>query len=619
VNVADDSSPRGDAAGEAAVLWRFGGAAFDETTQQLTVDGAAVATDRRPLQLLGLLLNHAGEVVTKDEIFAELWPDRIVTEASLTKCVTRLRQAVHDDDQTIIRTVHGYGYRFAAAVTAETVRPSLRTLPAAFAFKPGDAVPLRPNWTLLRRLGTGGFGDAWLAEQTKTQECRVFKFGQDGIRLAALRREIALLRLLRNALGDRDDFVHVLDWNLAEPPAFIEIEWSSEGNLAEWFERSGGSTSIGLEERIGLAAQIADALAAAHSVGVLHKDLKPANILVHLDAEGRPKIRLSDFGSGRAIDPSRLGAFGITPFPTEPAGEDVQETSSGTLFYRSPELIAGGVPTVQADIYSLGVILYQLAVGDLAKPMAPGWEHGIADELLREDIGAAAAGDPARRLADAAEIARRLRTRDARRAVLEAERAAQAESERTRRALDLARARRVPLIALFTALVAGLGISTWLYLRAEAAGRVARDEAARARTVTDFLTDDLLSAANPFLAADPNIKVKDLLSSAAASLDHRFRPDSLDRAAIELAIGSADDGLSESGRALPLLRSALATRKKLLGDGDPRTQSVRLEIAEMYERNVDLKAMRRAAQEVLDVERRTERVDPATDRAPATT
>src|SRR6202012_4919516 len=126
-------------------LWRFGAAVFDEAALQLTIDGGAVDLERRPPQLLALLLHHAGEVVTKDEILAALWPDRIVTEASLTKCMTRLRQVLHDDDQALIRTVHGFGYRFAAAFTVEPIRPSSRAMPAAFDFKPGDTVPLRPN------------------------------------------------------------------------------------------------------------------------------------------------------------------------------------------------------------------------------------------------------------------------------------------------------------------------------------------------------------------------------------------------------------------------------------------------------------------------------------------
>ncbi|HEX3666414.1 MAG TPA: tetratricopeptide repeat protein [Rhizomicrobium sp.] len=577
---------------------------------QLTVGGARSEIERRPLELLVLLLRHAGEVVTKDEILDALWPDRVVTEASLTKCMARLRQVLGDDEQKLIRTVHGYGYRLAAGVTVEEVSRGARTLPAAFDFNAGDAVPHRRNWKLVERLGTGGFGDVWLAEHVKTHERRVFKFGHDGIRLAALRREITLFRLLQDGLGPRDDITRIIDWNLEEPPCFIEIEWSSEGNLADWAERQGGACVIALNERLDLVAQIADALAAAHSMGVLHKDLKPANILICRDAKSRARIRLSDFGSGRALDASRLGALGITPFQTEPPSSAQQETSSGTPLYRAPELLAGGTATVQADIYSLGVILYQLITGDMRRPLAPGWEHEITDGLLREDIAAAAAGDPARRLGDAAELARRLRTLDVRRAEHARDIAAKAEAQRTCRALELARARRIPLLALVGVLIVGLGISSWLYLRAEAASRDARAEAARAQSVTRFLTDDLLSAANPFLAADPNITVKDLLAPAAADLDHRFKPDSLDRAAIEVAIGRAYDGLSVPERALPLLNSALAVRRRMLGNAAPETQAVRLAIAQLQARNLNYKASRAAAQQVLDLGRAAGNLGP---------
>jgi len=596
-----------------AGIWRFANVVFDEAALQLSRDGAPVEIERRPLELLALLLRHAGEVVTKDEILDALWPARVVTEASLTKCMARLRQVLQDDEQTLIRTVHGYGYRLVAHVTVEQVGRGARVLPASFDFNPGDAVPHRPNWRLVERLGTGGFGDAWLAEHTKTHERRVFKFGHDGIRLAALRREITLFRLLQDGLGPRDDIVRVLDWNLEESPYFIELEWSSEGNLSTWIAQQGDAESVLIAERLRLVAAIADALAAAHSMGVLHKDLKPANILVYRDSGGRPQIRLSDFGSGRALDPSRLASFGITPLRTEPPANAQEDTSSGTPHYRAPELIAGGTPTVQADIFSLGVVLYQMVIGDLKRPLAPGWELDVSDDLLREDIALAAAGDPVRRLADAAEIARRLRSLDQRRAERAKALAAQAEAEQNRRALDLARARRAPLLGLVAVLLVGLLVSSWLYVRAETARGIARDQAQRATTVTRFLTDDLLSAANPFLAADPNITVKSLLAPAAVDLAHRFKANSLDRAAIELAIGRAYDGLSDPKRALPLLNAALSARRKALGDADPETQAVRLAIAQTEERSLDYKASRAAAQQVLDTGRAAGNLDIETE------
>jgi non-specific serine/threonine protein kinase len=568
--------------------WRFGQACFDAVALRLTVGGAVAELEPRPLQLLALLLTHAGEVVTKDEILEALWPDRVVTEASLTKCVARLRAALGDGEHTVIRTVHGYGYSFDAPVTVDEsgAAPALR---AAAAIGPGEPIPMRPNWRLLRRLGAGGYGEVWLGEQAKSHELRVFKFAGDAAGLAGLRREITLGRLLREGLGRREEFVHVLDWNLERPPYFIETNFCPEGSLADWCAAQGGADAAPIAVRLDLVAQIADALSAAHGMGVLHKDIKPGNVLMRRDASGRPAIALTDFGSGLALEPWRLGAFGISGLAT---AEMSDEASGGTALYCAPELMAGGVPTVQADIYALGVLLFQLVAGDLRLPLAPGWEARVGDPLLREDIGLAAAGDAARRLADAAELARRLRSLPARRDAAEAAAASAAAAVRTQEALARARARRGPLLGLAGVLAAGLGLSTWLYIRAE-------HEAARAQTVTRFLTEDLLSAANPFLSADPNIRVKDLLATAANGIDHRFPAGSLDRAAIEATIGAAYVGLSDQEHAMPLLKSALAVRRQTLGDADPQTEAVRLAMASLAERLLDSDGMLRAGQDVL--------------------
>jgi len=188
-------------------------------------------------------------------------------------------------------------------------------------------------------------------------------------------------------------------------------------------------------------------------MGVLHKDLKPANVLMRLDAAGNPAIILTDFGSGRALDPARLDAFGITRPAPDPTAQD---TTGGTHIYRAPESFTGAAPTAQADIFALGVMLFQLAAGDLRRPLAAGWEEAIADPLLREDIAAAAAGDPVRRLADAGVLAARLRALPERRAARARAEAAEAEAARARRALEIDRARRAARLALVGVLLAGL-------------------------------------------------------------------------------------------------------------------------------------------------------------------
>ncbi len=577
-----------------ARVWLFSHLRFDEAALSLERHGVRVELERRPIELLRLLLLHAGEVVTKDELLDAVWADREVTESSLTKCVARLRQALGDDEQAIIRTVHGYGYQFAAELRTET-RPSP---PAQFDFEPGQALPHRRNWQLIERLGTGGFADAWLGEHGKTHERRVFKFAHDGVQLTMLKREITLSRLLADRLRARPDIARVLDWNLDAPPFFLERDWSPAGSLRDWADGLGGIGAVPMATRLDLASQTADALAAIHSVGVLHKDVKPANILVRLEEDGTPRICLADLGSGGAFDMAQLDRLGITPMGfTQALGGD--SSSFGTVLYTAPELLRGHAVSVQADIYALGVVLFQMVVGDFTRPFAPGWETGVADELLREDIGLAAAGDPADRLADAAMLAERLRSIEARRARREKETLERAENEANRRAVERARARRGPLITVFVTLILALVASSWLFLRAESANRRSKQAAVTAQSVTDFLSTDLLSKANPFLSADPNVGVKQLLASAVANLDRRFKPGTIERAAIEEAVGRAYSGLGDLKAAEPLLQSALATRQALLGDGNRATERVRLDLLELYQARSDNPNIRSTGEAIL--------------------
>src|SRR5690349_6396396 len=162
-----------DGARETAELagrrWAFGPAVLDERTLELEVGGQAAKLERKPLEVLLYLLHHAGEVVTKDDLAEALWPGRILTETVLTRCISLLLQALQDDARTLIRTVHGFGYRLVADVKVEV---SASAGPPALDDRPGDHPPLRPQWKLVERLGTGGHGEAWLARHEKTGDAR---------------------------------------------------------------------------------------------------------------------------------------------------------------------------------------------------------------------------------------------------------------------------------------------------------------------------------------------------------------------------------------------------------------------------------------------------------------
>jgi len=338
----------------------------------------------------------------------------------------------------------------------------------------GLPVPQSPTWVLERKLGEGTFGEVWLARHHKLKQQRVFKFCFDAERLESFKRELTLFRLLRDALGDRRDIARLFDVYLDHPPYFIESEFAAEGNLIDWANARGGLPGIPLATRLELVAQVCDAVGAAHSVGVLHKDIKPTNILIHTEpADGTPRAQISDFGIGLLTDRGQLAARHITEvgFTVMPGMDSSR--SSGTRIYAPPESLAGRPFTVQGDIYALGVLLYQMTIADTDRPLALGWERDVADELLREDIGACVDGDPQRRVNSASDMATRLRRLEDRRRQRRHDRELREWSERRRRMLRVA-----------SVVAAGLCVMTSLavfaYVREKGKNKIERELRVRA-------------------------------------------------------------------------------------------------------------------------------------------
>lgn len=434
---------------------------------------------------------------------------------------------------------------------------------------PGTSIPGSPNFRIERRLGEGGYGEAWLVRHHKTGERRVFKFCFDAAQLRGLRREITLFRLLKEELGDRDDIARVLDWNLEEAPFFIQSEYTAGGDLTEWVEDQGGADKVPLEQRLELVAQVADALAAAHSVGVLHKDVKPSNILITVEADGVFKARLADFGVGRLTDKEILVAAGITHAGWTTFGsEENGDSQSGTRLYQAPEVLEGRPATLQADVYSLGVVLYQMVVGDLGRAVATGWRDGIDDPLLVGDLAGALQGDPANRLESAGELARRLRSLDARRVEARQVALRQREEEERRQLLEQAARRRkvyrigsslgLVLVAIMTALTA------WAFheRRKEAEARQ------RSERMTDFLVD-LFDYTDPYSSwagvVVPELSAQELLEGGIERLESAFEDELWVQARLLKELATVFKNWGLAGRAEDLMEQVLETRLEVFG------------------------------------------------------
>jgi serine/threonine protein kinase len=389
-----------------------------------------------------------------------------------------------------------------------------------------------------------GSSEVWLAENPKTHEQRVFKFAGDGARLKGLKREITISRFLRESLGERPEFVRILEWNFETVPFFLESEYAGQ-SLAEWAATQGGLSQIPYEVRLQLLVDVAKAVAAAHDIGVLHKDLKPANILIVPAASGGWQVKLADFGSASLFDPSRLQSLGITNLGFTQTTSLETQPLTGTLMYLAPEVLAGQSPSAAADVYALGVMLYQLTVSDFRKPLAPGWETEIQDPLLREDIADAACGDAAKRLTSAADLVERLLTLEERRIKRDELEAAKLRAQTAERKLAETRARRPWVVLAISALAAGLVVSVVLYRRASRERDNASRQTAIASAVSRFLADDLLGRSNPFVSGKSGESLMEAIQQASPGIDRKFRDEPLVAARLHQTIARALDNRTD--------------------------------------------------------------------------
>lgn len=374
----------------------------------------------------------------------------------------------------------------------------------------GQMVP-NTQWVLERQLGTGGFGEVWLGRHRTLKELRVFKFCFQTDRARALKRELTLIRLLRERIGEHPHIVSLRDVFFDEPPYYLEMEYVEGSDFRVWCGQPVG-VGASLELRLEVVAQVADALQAAHDAGVIHRDVKPSNILVSVpkaETSGATPVhaRLGDFGIGQVVSQEYLAGVTQTGF-TRTILAEAASSGGGTHLYMAPELLAGRPASPRSDIYSLGVVLFQAVVNDFGRPLTTDWAEEVHDPLLREDIRHCVAGKPEERFAGAAQLGRSLRALSQRRAELERgqtearerQRLLQ-EAERRRRWLQLAAAAGLVLLLVTAAL--GFGLTA-----AHRARQVAIAERERQRGLT-YAAD--LNLAQQALEADNLGRAQQLL------------------------------------------------------------------------------------------------------------
>src|SRR5262249_31274481 len=143
---------------------------------------------------------------------------------------------------------------------------------------------------------------------------------------------------------------------------------------------------LNADEVLDLMLQVVEGLAFAHRHGLVHRDLKPANVLVDGD-----KLKLADFGLGgvSAVRAAQVSRIGSTTLDFRTIAERASLfRGAGTPLYMSPEQRRGAPPDPRQDLYSLGVMWFQLLAGDVTRELHPGWakelavKHGVPQSHL---------------------------------------------------------------------------------------------------------------------------------------------------------------------------------------------------------------------------------------------
>jgi tetratricopeptide (TPR) repeat protein len=451
----------------------------------------------------------------------------------------------------------------ALAASAQTVRPNA----AAAA-----GVPLIiGRYRVLRLLGEGGMGAVYEAEQDQPRRVVALKIIKPGLASSEILRRF---QYESQALGrlQHPGIAQIYEANTADsgggPQPYFAMELIRGQPLLEY----AAARHLNSRARLELTAKICDAVEHAHQRGVIHRDLKPGNILV--DETGQPKIL--DFGVARV---------------TESDMQHTRQTSLGqlvgTLAYMSPEQVLGDpfALDIRSDVYALGLTLYELLAGKLPydidqKPLheAVGIirDHEPArlssiDRAYRGDIETIVAKaldkGKARRYGSAAAMAADIRHYLADEPITARPASAGYQLQKFARRH---KALVAGTVAVFMALAAGVVVSTREAVRA-------RTAETSAQAVSDFLQNDLLAQASaatqaaPNTKPDPDLKVRTALDRAAARIAGKFDRQPEVEAAIRDTIGQTylDLGLYPEGR--KQFERALDLRRRTLGIENPKT------------------------------------------------
>ena len=208
------------------------------------------------------------------------------------------------------------------------------------------------HYKIIDKLGQGGMGEVYLAEDTKLDRKVALKFLPDLMH----QDPVAEKRFLREAKSaaalDHPFICNIYEAGVEDGKSFISMEYVQGENLKDKLEKS----QLPLKDALEMATEIAEALETAHKANIVHRDLKPSNIMLTPDGH----VKVMDFGLAKQLFPARdvdAQEQAITASLTKTG------MTLGTLAYMSPEQLRGDAVDTRSDIFSFGIMLYEMITG----------------------------------------------------------------------------------------------------------------------------------------------------------------------------------------------------------------------------------------------------------------
>jgi serine/threonine-protein kinase len=317
---------------------------------RLEHEDVAVSVEPRSMQVLACLARHAPNIVSKQRLIHEVWGDAFVTEEVLSHAVWELRKAFGDEAKNprYIQTIARKGYRLLAPVTFRV---------AAEPLAPGCRIA---QYEILELLGAGAMGEVYKARDQRLGREVALKFLPADLTRDPSARRRFLHEAQAVALLDHPNVATIYEVGESEGGrAYLALAFYEGETLQQKLERG----PLPLAEAVGIARQIARGLGAAHRRQIVHRDVKPANIVVLPDGT----VKLLDFGLAKMIGATSLTRLGASP---------------GTPAYKSPEQTRGEKVDPRSDLWAVGVVLYEMVTG--RQPFGGEYEQAMIYSILNE-------------------------------------------------------------------------------------------------------------------------------------------------------------------------------------------------------------------------------------------